>query len=326
MKKRGQPDGEAVLTALGALRPRPCGPAMEWTTAKLRKMAPAAVWELCQREHKEWATWLRGRLDLGDDRVPWTTVAAALKKPLPARETCDACGDPLSTEDIECGAARCEKCERSYIYCAVCDGSSHEDSLCQHLAWSDAAGDHVGTGTHAEDHRESFDALLVRLGLVMTRWLRKDLAGIGVEREFGSACYEYTRVGRRLEDLEQRARDVDRCAFQVGVLWLHTLYSSQTELVALTLGWIDTHVARREAAIRADKRKRHLVRDGAHRWWTGAEWTAIREQGRWMHKAKAGKVRRMLRRIYPGPAGADCKVVRVLTPAPAFREPKGGSK
>lgn len=318
-------DGDAVLGALLALRPRPCGPAMEWTARKLRTMAPSDVWGLAQREESSWAAWLRNRLGLGDKAVPWATVEAALKKPPPPRKTCDSCGDALSAEEIDCGVRRCEECAQSYIYCTVCDDSSHEEDLCGHLAWSDARGEHVGTGTAAVVHRESFDALLVRLGLVMTRRLRKDLAGIDLEYGFDSTYYKYTRAGRRLEDLRQRARDVDRCAFEVGLLWLNTLYLSQTELVALTLGWIDAHIARREAAIKADKRKRHLVRDGGHRWWTGAEWTAIREQGLWMHKAKAGKVRRRLRRIY-GAVGADCKVVRVLTPAPAFREPNGGSK
>ena len=108
-------------------------------------------------------------------------------------------------------------------------------------------------------------------------------------------------------------------------MWLRTLYPSQADLIALTIGWIDEHVARREAAIKADKRTRHLVRDGAHRWWVDGEWTAIREQGRWMHEAEANEVLRVLSGIY---RGCECKAVRVLTPAPAYREPKmkGGSK
>jgi hypothetical protein len=289
----------------------PCSGARAWLRSLPRSISFEEIWKRCDRP--EWLRWLMDRYGLkaaGDcaairRALPWPVVAEALANPPPSA-TCDDCGKDVPIGELYDG--RCEDCDGEYVYCQICPERVHRDSLCAHLRWSDAAGEEVGVGAdEPEDHRESFDRMLGKLGLRHARTLRRALADGTWFRS-----YTHQALEEAVERLGDRARDTDDHT-EVGLYWLETL-SAGKDLrphVKRTLGWIDAHLAARAKAIAADRRPRWVVRDGGRRYFVRGEWTAIPEQGAWMRHGKARRTARALRKAYPG---AVVRAVHVLTP------------
>lgn len=296
----------------------PCVDARTWLRALPADLPFEQIWARITRA--DWLIWLLSRYGLpthdGDRtcaalraKYPWSTVAAALANP-PATIKCERCREVILTEEDYDGL--CESCDNQYVYCGVCEDRVHEDGLCDHLRWSDAAGGHVGTGEQDDEgHRRAFDRLLGRIGRRFTRKLRDQLAD-------GSwwTWHRSDDVDGAVNEAEERARDTDdRDHVEVGLAWLDTLGAEENlrSHVKKTLEWIDAHLAARDAAIAADKRPRRLLRDGAGRYYvldTGT-WTAVREEASWMHLRRARRFRRRLRGAYPN---GVIRMVHVLTP------------
>ncbi len=303
----------------------PCNEARGWLRTMPRSLSPAAVWERVKRA--DWLLWLIGRIGADEERYnsvrdqgcdvirvafPWNVVVEAIANP-PTTMKCDDCREGFPRDELQDG--HCEDCDSHYEYCGICEGGQHEDNLCSHLEWSSAASGVVGTGATGADHHKSLDALLGRLGLRRTRAL---LAALATRKWWR----QYDDLGGALEVIRERARDTDdRDGTEVGEIWLRTLGGEEKlrACVETTIVWIDEHLARRLAAIAADRRPRRIVCDGSGRFWVDGSWTAIREQARWMSARRARKVRRALRKVHPG---AKIRIVHVLTPAPTL----GGSR
>jgi RNA polymerase-binding transcription factor DksA len=236
--------------------------------------------------------------------LPWLVVQEALTTPRDYGE-CEDCGEEHPFEDLPDG--RCEDCDSKYVYCSICHDDVHTDGLCDHLSWSDAAGDEVGTGSDST-HDKEFDLFLTKLGRRRVKKLREEIAN-GTWR----TCESDRSLSEAVNRIGELARDADSLV-EVGWIWLDTLSCSDQRLkkhVKQTLGWIDAHLTARAAENAADRRPRRIVRDGGRRYFVDGEWTAIREHGAWMHPRRAHQIARKLRAAYPA---AVIRVVHVLTP------------
>ncbi len=198
-----------------------------------------------------------------------TAPAAARRKRAP-RE-CRFCGDPLNRNTrSEAWDDLCEDCDGDAEYCTICDDAVDTSSManaahaCTHLRWDRTCGVWAGCGasdTTADEHRESFRALLrrmergvpgiighLRAGFVAHRHdihtfgsifgdeaLSFDLPGWG-----GLVYYEHLLLtgedGERTdESLHDAANEV-----QLGVAWLLSLDAGKTnDADTLTVSWID---------------------------------------------------------------------------------------
>lgn len=304
----------ALLALIGPLGP--CGAAQEWIRSLPETMPFAEMWGRCP--DASWMHWIANWYGLkafgntSDEirtSLPWDKLVVALANP-PSAVKCDDCGEMVGRGDLYDG--RCEDCDNNYVYCAFCTERPHRDNLCDHLEWSDAAGEEVGTGAHQNvEHKASFDRLLGCLGLKRAKELRGELS-TGVWWTYGRD----NDLSEAVDDLWEQSRDTDdRHKTEVGLIWLDTLTNEEAlrPLVKETIGWIEEHLAAREAAIAADKRPRHMVRDGAGRYYVQPTntWTAVREVASWRNRAKAHSLARLLRKAYPN---AGVHVVHVLTP------------
>lgn len=300
----------------------PCDDAREWLASLPKRMPFAKIWAACDRN--DWLTWLTykygfsggGTPDETREQVPWERMASALADP-PKEAKCEHCDELFPVDDLSYGY--CEECEGDRVYCGVCDAMhSRDDNYpCEHLHWSDVVGDFVGTGADVFEHdiAESFEALLVKLGLVLVRKLLVEL-----ERgEFGerSICNDFGDCGPRLEELWDERREIDNAPFEAGLLWLDTLCPSQTEYVALVTTWTREHIARRERAIVADKSPRRIIVDGDGRVYVDGTWSAIRTQDARMSRRRANKLRRRIERAFPG---VELRVIHVLKRAPKWKK------
>lgn len=300
----------------------PCYDARAWLASLPKRMPFAKIWAACDRN--DWLTWLTykygfsggGTPDETRKQVPWDQMASALADP-PKEAKCEHCDELFPVDELSYGY--CEECEGDRVYCGVCDAMhSRDDNYpCGHLRWSDVVGDFIGTGAGAEDHdiAESFDALLVKLGLVLVRKLLVEL-----ERgEFGERAIEYDfgDCGSRLDDLMSERREIADAPFEAGLLWLDTLCPSQTEYVAMVETWTREHIARREQAIAADKSPRRIIVDGDGRVYVNGTWSAIRAQATRMPKRQAYKLRRRIEGAFPG---VKLRVVHVLKRAPKWKK------
>lgn len=296
----------------------PCEAARTWLRTLPKTMPLDKSWEACPEA--EWLVWVCEKLGIATRghetcaairaAVPWSSVVEAMENP-PTTAACEDCGDVEEIDDLRDG--RCESCDGNYEYCSICDDRLHEDSLCDHLQWSDVAGCTCGTGSdNPKDHHESFYRLLTSIGLRHARSLRVLIA---------DGSYFKWNQDRRLEEsldeLREHARDSDDDATEVGMIWLDTLGGTDRlrPSVDMTLEWIDQHIAAREAVIAADDRPMRVIRDGSGRYFVRGEWAALREQGAWMPQRQANDLKRRLKAIYQA---AGIKVVHVLTAAPAF--------
>lgn len=291
----------------------PCGDARAWLRTLPATMPLATIWGRCRR--LDWMRWLLQRARLTSpaqtckelrEEVPWSAVQEALlaRRKGKAVEECQDCSEEVDVDSLLDG--RCEGCDSHYVYCAVCPERVHQDSLCDHLEWSDAAGDEVGTGSD-HDHADDFDRFLTKLGRRRVRKLREQIT---------SGAWWTWKADRLLSDavekIGERARDADDDV-EVGWIWLITLGPDQRlkEHVRQTIQWIDDHLKARQEEIDADPRPRWVIRDGGRRYFVGGEWTAIREHGAWMRRSRAHRTARVLRAAYPT---AVVRVVHVLTP------------
>ncbi len=158
---------------------------------------------------------------------------------------------------------------------------------------------------------ESIDRLCAKIGMRWTLELQKALARRGKWTNVaGVGFYDLEDV---LEERRGIHHETDNADDEVGLLWLFTLDSSLREDVTHARAWVAAHIARRKAAIAADRSPRRVVRDGAGRNWVDGEWVGIRAMGQRMQAGRARKVARLLRRAHPG---TEIKVVHILTPAP----------
>lgn len=273
------------------------------------------MWATCPSA--DWMFWLAERYGLkvrdasSPDSVranlPWEAVATALANPPPVMK-CDNCGEMVDPGELRDG--RCEDCDGKYVYCNICDDRSNQDSLCAHMEWSDAAGDEVGTGS-GEEPGLPFDRFLGRLGLKRARALKQALSD-------GSWWkWDCDRdLNETFDQLCDHVRDTDdRHQIEVGVIWLRTLCKDEKSkpYVQKTIEWIDEHLAARAAAIAADKRPRHVIRDGKRRYYVheSGTWTAIREQASHLRRGQSRRLVKLLRAAYPE---ANVRGVHVLTP------------
>jgi hypothetical protein len=205
------------------------------------------------------------------------------------------------------------------VYCGVCNTTHSRDDNhpCIHLRWSDAAGDFVGTGAGTEDHgiAESFDALLVKVGLVLARKLLVELErGEFGKRRIGN---DFGDCGPRLDELWNERHETDNAPFEAGLLWLDTLCPSQTQYVAMVETWVREHIARRERAIKLDTSPRRIIVDGDGRVYVDGAWSAIRAHATRMQKRQACKLRRRVEGAFPG---VKLRVIHVLKRAPKWKE------
>ena len=288
-------------------------------------MSFEAIWNACQ--NNDWLLWLavpfglEGGSTPNETRalIPWPKMAEALANP-PQTRACECCNEQFHPSDLFHGY--CEDCEDDRVYCTECvtTHSRDDNHPCAHLRWSDDAGGYVGTGADVSEHdiAQSFDALLVKLGLVLTRKLLIELE----KKDFGRrpiGC-EFGDCGSRLDELMDERRDVDGAAFEEGLFWLDTLHPRQKQYVSMVKKLVRDHIARREAAIKADKRPRRILFDGGGRVYVmGGTWSAVRAQAYRMSSRKAQRLRRRLKSISPG---VKIRVVHVLKPAPPWKGAK----
>jgi hypothetical protein len=301
----------------------PCDDARRWLASLLDTMTFADIWAACDRN--DWLMWLTNKYGLSGggttdetrEQVPWERMASALANP-PANTKCEYCDESFPVDELSYGY--CEECASDhYVYCAVCDEMHSRDCNCPcgHLHWSDAVGDFVGTGAGIEDHgiAESFDALLVKLGLVLAHKLLIELdRGEFGTRRIGS---DFGDCGPRLDELWDEHRKKDDAPFEAGLLWLDTLRPSQHEYTAMVTTWTREHIARREQAIAADKSPRRLIVDGDGRVYVNGRWSAIRTQEARMPRRRAFKLRRRIESAYPG---VELRLVHVLKRAPKWKK------
>ena len=296
----------------------PCDDARAWLASLPKRMTFTQIWAACDRN--DWLKWLTNKYGLSGggtpdetrEQVPWKRMANALANP-PKEAKCEQCDESFPVDELSYG--NCEDCEGERVYCGVCDAMhSRDDNYpCGHLRWSDAAGDFVGTGAGTEDHgiAESFDALLVKLGLVLACKLL-------VEFEHGEFGRGFGDCQSRLDDLMDERREVDNAPFEAGLLWLDTLCPSQTQYVAMATTWTREYITRRERAIKLDKSPRRIIVDGDGRVYVnGGTWSAIRVQASRMPKRQACKLRRRIENAFPG---VELRVVHVLKRAPKWKK------
>jgi hypothetical protein len=280
----------------------------------------ADIWGACHRN--DWLTWLTRVFGLpeGDtpdetrQLVPWSRMAEALANPLKGTP-CASCDNRFPPDTLSYGY--CESCANDRVHCMKCDALlDHEDNHpCAHLRWSNSVGAFVGTGAYDDAGlAESFDALLVKLGLVLARKLRdvigtKDFGRRHIRDDFGDC-------GTRLDDLMDYCRDHDNVAFEHGLFWLDTLYPEQLQNVDRVQRWITAHISRRVKAIAADKQPRRILADGGGRFYVAdGTWSAVRADALRMTKRKAHKTRRLIERVSPG---VTLRVIHVLVKAPKW--------
>jgi hypothetical protein len=295
----------------------PCDDARQWLASLPATMPFTKIWAAC--EYNDWLQWLTDRYGLGSgdtpnetrEQVPWKRMARALANP-PKEVQCERCEDLFPVEELLYGF--CEECEGDRVYCGQCNAMhSRDDNYpCGHLRWSDAVGDFVGTGAGTQDHdiAKSFDALLVKIGLVLARKLL-------IELERGDFGQGFRGCQPRIDELMDERREIDDSPFEAGLLWLDTLCPSQKEYVAMVETWTREHITRRERAIAADKSPRRIIVDGDGRVYVGGTWSAIRAQATRMQRRRANKLRRRIEGAF---AGVKLRVVHVLVRAPKWEK------
>lgn len=300
----------------------PCDDARLWLMSLPRRMPFAKIWAACIRN--DWLQWLTHNYDIDGGStvdetralVPWERMMAALANP-PKEGKCEHCEEMFPINELS--HKYCQECESDhYVFCAVCDAmhSRDDNNPCGHLRWSDDAGSFVGTGAgdewQLEEHgiAESFDALLVKLGLVLARKLL-------VELERGKFGRSFDECQSRLDELMDERRAFDHAPFEAGLLWLDTLHPGQTQYVAMTTTWTREHIARRERAIKLDKSPRHIIVDGDKRVYVDGQWSAIRAHAQ---RLTARKAHRLRKRIEAAFAGVKLTVVHVLKRAPKWKK------
>jgi len=287
------------------------------------RMPFAQIWTACDRN--DWLKWLAnkygfsggGTPDETREQVPWERMASALANP-PKEAKCEHCDELFPVDELSYGY--CEECESDHcVFCTECDAMQSRDSNrpCGHLHWSDVVGDFVGTGADVFEHdiAESFDALLVKLGLVLARKLlveleRSDFGHRRIGNDFGDC-------GPRLEELWDERHETDTAPFEAGLLWLDTLRPSQNEYVAMVTTWTREHFARRERAIKLDKSPRRIIVDGDGRVYVNGLWSAIRTQEARISRRRAFKLRKRIEVAFPG---VKLRVVHVLKRAPKWKK------
>jgi len=296
----------------------PCDDARVWLASLPKKMPFAKIWAACDRN--DWLNWLTHKYGLSGggtpnetrEQVPWKRMAKMLANQ-PTEANCEYCNESFPVDELSYGY--CQNCESDYrVWCDECAmmHSRDDNYPCGHLRWSDAAGDFVGTGAGIGDHgiAESFDALLVKLGLVLTRKLL-------VELERGKFGLGFGDCQSRLDELMDERHEVDDAPFEAGLLWLDTLCPSQQEYVEMAEVWMREHIARREKAISADKSPRRIIVDGDGRVYVNNSWSAIRAQATRMPRRQAFKLRRRIEGAF---AGVKLRVVHVLVRAPKWKK------
>lgn len=302
----------------------PCNDARKWLASLPKRMPFEDIWGTCERN--DWLLWLAKAFGLDGGKtcsetrqlIPWTKMADALANP-PKELPCEYCGELFGPEEMFHGY--CETCESDYfVYCTECEEVHNRDDNypCAHLRWCDQFGEFVGTGadTDSSSIAASLDALLVKLGLVLTRKLLVELDG----GKFGKRriTNEFGDCGPRLAELWDMRRDVDDASFEAGLLWLDTLHPHQKECVAMAKTLVREHISRREKAIAADKSPRRILVDGSDRVYVkGGTWSAVRADATRMTRRRAHELRRRIEGAF---AGIVLKVVHVLKPAPARKK------
>lgn len=306
-----------------AARLCPCNDARKWLASLPKRMAFEDIWNACDRN--DWLLWLARAFGLNGGKttdetrrlIPWDKMANALANP-PEKSQCEYCNDLFSPDELDHGY--CEDCASDHrVFCVECDEFQDRDDNhpCAHIWWCDQVGDFVGTGADdSMDIAESFDALLVKLGLVLTRKLLIELD----RGRFGKRriTNEFGDCGSRFDELWNLSRDIDDASFEQGLLWLDTLHPHQKEHVAMAKAWIREHISRREKAIDADKSPRRILVDGDGRVYVnGGTWSAVRAHATRMTRRLAHKLRKRIEGAFPGVA---LRVVHVLKPAPAWKK------
>lgn len=299
----------------------PCGEARKWLASLPRQMAFDGIWAACDRN--DWLLWLAHSFGLKGGHtpdetrqlIPWSKMAETLANP-PKELPCDSCDELFPPSELFHGY--CEDCEGERVFCSECDDllDREDNRPCAHLRWCDSVADFVGTGASDSDGlQKSFDDLLIKLGLVLSRKLIVELEkGDFGRRPIGD---DFGDCGPRLDELMDHCREHDEVSFEHALLWLDTLHPKQKAYVDMAKLWTKEHVSRREIAIAADKSPRRILVDGGGRFYVkGGTWSAIRAQAFRMTKRKAHRRRRLVEGISPG---VNLRVVHVLKSAPAWK-------
>lgn len=303
----------------------PCDDARAYLQTLPKTATFEAMWNGCTRA--DWRAWLTHLAKVPDDSS-WATIAAALATRLATpivEEECEGCSKDFDSDDLDDGY--CHDCHSErFVYCNACghDVDRESDRPCNHLIYSDASSDFVGSGTADEPDVESLHNVCVHLGWRTTEKLRTAIARPSKWIDLDERYYVGDSLDDVLGNLRDAARDDDdRANRNDGACWLLTLDSGTTTANAATLAFLDAHLAARRAAAAKDRRPRRVLRDGGGRFWRDGEWTPLRFKARWMSAKRASSLRTVLREAHPG---AGLVVVHVLTPAPAFVKKKGDGR
>jgi len=187
------------------------------------------------------------------------------------RKRCSECGE--LKDDVDGRQRLCERCEEGKTYCQICDehmNTSWGDG-CRHLRWVDGLGNAGcgSTGINAEEHHESFLALLRHLEPLKTyddKPLLPAMQALIAENRFWTQWQGSLIGGPPDLALRYSVKNSDWCpdlytirsatqlawgekaidAMQVGMAWMTSLDERSKAANKLTAGWIDDFMAKRQ--------------------------------------------------------------------------------